>query len=353
MADAIDFTKLKVGYWPNRQHLDHPGDRRRFVFFAREKNILFDIADPAKQYDIIYLTSACNVSQWIAYKKKNPSVKLIFELTDSYLLQPWSLSSTLRSTTRYLFDKEKEWYADYRSAFKEIAGVADAVVCSTPLQRDDLLSYNSNVHISLDYFSDDITAYKNDFSREPKLKLVWEGQAYTVKNLLLINNVWAQLKDKIELHVITDPIIQYPLKMFNRSTESVLKRLACQWYFHKWEKNTFSELIAGADAAVIPIDTNDKLMVNKPENKLLLLWEIGIPVFTSCTPAYKRVMDEAGIFNYCNDQSSWLKALQNCIQSTQDDMQGQIKKAQLYLQSFHSKQKLIDNWEKIFASVIQ
>lgn len=351
--NVINFSKLKVGYWPIRLHLDHPGDRRRFIFFAKEKNIAFEVADAKKQYDVVYLTATCNVSQWIAYKRSNPYVKLIFEITDSYLLEPWNLSSILRSTSRYVTRNEKKWYVDYRQAFLEIVRIADAVVCSTPVQREHLLSYNSNVHISLDYFSEDITNHKLSFATQGKIKLVWEGQAYTIKNLLLLNDVFAKLKNKIELHIITDPVIKYPLKIFNRSTKLILKKLACSWHFHKWEKDSFSKIIADSDAAIIPIDNTNKLWVNKPENKLLLFWEIGIPVITSLTPAYKRVMDAAGLDSYClNHNESWLKAIQVFIDTTSKNKQKQMEKAHDYLEKFHSKQRLIADWEELFTSIL-
>ena len=83
----MNFTGYKVGFWPNGPGLDKPGDRRRFVFYARERKIDFEIANLHKEYDIIYLTMGCDISAWLKYKRKYPNVKLIFEIIDSYFLQ--------------------------------------------------------------------------------------------------------------------------------------------------------------------------------------------------------------------------------------------------------------------------
>ena len=36
--------KLKIGYVPMSRDLKHPGDRRRFLYYAKQRNINFEIA---------------------------------------------------------------------------------------------------------------------------------------------------------------------------------------------------------------------------------------------------------------------------------------------------------------------
>jgi hypothetical protein len=93
-------------------------------------------------------------------------------------------------------------------------------------------------------------------------------------------------------------------------------------------------------------------MWNKPENKLLLLWELGIPVITSATPAYKRVMDMAGIHAYCDSESVWVEKLRHFGVGNVDVRQEYMKKASTYLEDFHTKQILLSNWNRIFESVL-
>jgi len=347
----MNWTGIRIAYAPYHKDLVVPGDRRRFIFYANERQIKFDIADPLKIYDIVYLTYGCNLSIWLAYKKINPDVKFVFELIDSYLLENIGALTILRGVTRYFLGRESVWWFNYKVALRKIISICDAVVCSTHAQKVDMLQFNKNIHISLDYFSNDITHHKVSFKSENKLKLVWEGQAYTVKNLLMLNDVFEKLKDEIELYIITDPIIKYPFNIFNKKTNNVLKTLKCNYYLMDWDKSSFSEIISNADLAIIPIDPDIAMMWNKPENKLLLLWEIGVPTLTSDTPAYKRVMDIAGLDFYCASSNEWLQKIKKYKESSSEYRNNISEKANDYLHRFHSKDEILRKWDLIFDSL--
>jgi hypothetical protein len=205
------------------------------VFYANERGIKFELADPAKIYDIVYLTYGCNISDWIKYKKNNPDTKLIFELIDSYLLEKYNRLTFLRGLARYILGKESEIWLNYNLALRKIISIADAVVCSTKAQMMNMFYLNNNIHISLDYFSNDIVCRKNLLKSSDKFKLVWEGQAHTVDNLLLLNDVFEKLADEFELYIITDPIIQYSFKIFNIQTSKKLSKLKCKYQIIDWK----------------------------------------------------------------------------------------------------------------------
>ncbi len=348
----MDFKSLKIGYSPYSIDCDAPGDRRRFAFYAKEKGIDIEIASTSKKYDIVYITTSSNIGKWIDYKKANPGTKLIFEIIDSYLLEEKNLQAYLKGIFRFVTWKDNRLYFNYQNAFISIIKIADAVVCSTSIQKEHISQFNKNVHVSLDYFSDDITHHKTGALTGEKLKLVWEGQAYTVKNLLQLNDVFKALADKIELHIITDPQIKFPFKIFNRNTAEVLKSLSCRYYLHDWKKENFSKIIAECDLAIIPMDMNDKLIFNKPENKLLLFWEIGVPVLTSATPAYKRVMTLAGLDYFCTNHTEWVSKINSFINNLPQQYLADIEKTRSYLDKTHRKELIIRNWDEIILSVI-
>jgi len=348
----MNSQQIKIGYWPYHAFLSVPGDRRRFVFYANERKINFEIASAKKQYDVLYLTAGCDITAWLRYKKKYPGTKIIFELIDSYLLEDHNLFGLLRGPARFFGKKESGFYLNYRRAILSMVKKADAIVCSTPIQRDFMLPLNNNIHISLDYFEEDILCKKKEYSVTGKLKIVWEGQAYTVSNLLCINPALEKLKDKVELYVITDPVAKFPLKIFNKKTEAILKKLKCPWHFFNWQKETFTEIIAGADLAIIPINQADKLMWNKPENKLLLFWQTGIPVLTSATPAYKRVMQKAGIDMYCSSDRDWIDQIERFAELKNADRVSITEKAKEYINATHTREIICKNWDKIFGSVM-
>jgi hypothetical protein len=348
----LDLSSYKIGYWPNHPGCGVAGDRRRFVFYANERKVSFEVADTNRQYDVVYLTSNCNCSAWTEYKKRNPKTKIIFELIDSYLLENLNFLNILRGPARFVKGKENRLYLDYRKAFIKMISVADAVVCSTPVQKELILRYNKNVHVSLDFFSDDINCHKTDFNSSGRLKLVWEGQAYTVRNLMVMNEAFEALRNDIELHVVTDPVMKYPIKIFDRKTSNLLRGLKCDYTVHDWEKESFSKQIAAADLSVIPIRDDYNLMWNKPENKLLLLWEIGIPVFTSPTPAYKRVMNKAGVDGLCGSTEEWVRKIQEFKVKSAEQKKEMAVLGQNYLKENHSKTGILQKWDAIFASVL-
>ena len=351
----MNLNSYKIGYRPYKSGCKVPGDRRRFAFYAKEKAIPFEEASFDKQYDIVYLTIGCNISKWLDNKKKYPDTKIIFEIIDSYYLDGLNFFTALRGLVYFLTGREKIFYLNYRKAIIKMIRVADAVVCSTPVQKAYLLKYNSNVHVSLDYFLDDIRSFKTEFSTHEKLKLVWEGQAYTVHHLLAINDIFEKFANQIELRIITDPEAKYAFKIFNRKTAEILAGLKCDYRIYNWEKDSFSQIIADSDLAIIPLQNNKygKHDLNKPENKMLLLWQIGIPVITTATPAYTRVMDTAQLSNYCFTHADWQQKLEQFLISTEAEKKEMLQKQTAYLNKYHSKSIILENWDRIFQSVLK
>jgi hypothetical protein len=347
----MNWDDLRIAYAPYHKDFVVPGDRRRFVFYANERNIKFEVADPLEKYDIVYLTYGCDASAWIKYKKNNPNVKFVFELIDSYLLENNNVLTLFRGAARYLLGKESAMWLDYKVALRKMVSIADAVVCSTHAQKADMLRFNRNIHLSLDYFSNDITYRKTSLESSKIFRLVWEGQAYTVNNLLLLNDVFEILGDEFELYIITDPVIKSPFRVFDKTTISVLNKLKCKFHLMDWDKGSFSENIANADLAIIPISSDNPMMWNKPENKILLLWEIGIPTFTSATPAYKRTMDAAGLNLYCSSSDDWVRKIKDYVNSSIEHRRTLVEKANGYLLKFHNRDEILKNWDVIFNSL--
>jgi hypothetical protein len=348
----IDLTGIKIGYVPYSKNLDAPGDRRRFIFYANERGVKFERANYQSVYDVVYLTYGCDLAAWIAYKKCNPSVKIVFELIDSYLFQETTLITALKGVVRYVMGRESKLYLSYKSALVQIISISDAVVCSTDLQKNHILKLNGNIHVSLDYFSDDITSRKKMHKSGSKVRLVWEGQAYTVKNLLLLNDVLNKIKDKIEIFVITDQVASYYLNLYKVKTVRVLKKFKCNYHLVPWNRRDISDIISSCDLALIPIAPGDNFSLNKPENKLLFFWEIGIPTLTSNTPAYMRVMNQAGLDLYCSTPEEWLSKIELFANASEKYRQEIVDVANNYIQTYHTKEIILKKWDSIFKSIL-
>lgn len=347
VSSLSSLAALKVGYFPHNPSLKHPGDRRRFVFFAKESGLPFEIADAKKEYDIVFLTSSCNVSEWVAYKKRHPRSRLVFELIDSYLLEQGNLKMFLKGTARFVTGKDKKFFLDYRKAFLEIIRIADAVVCSTPVQKELIEQYNKRVFISLDYFENEIHELKTAHTVGKKIRLVWEGQSYTVENISILRNVLRHLEKEIELHIITDKLIPYPLGI-SKKTKNILDKLDVPYHFHEWKFDTFSSQAIRYDLALIPLDRKKDIMWQKPENKLLFFWQSGLPAVTSASPAYIRVMNAAGIIMYADTPKEWEEKILHYKFMRESERDALLKKMKAYIETHHTKEIILNQWKRIF-----
>ena len=347
----MNWSNLRIGYAPYSINLCAPGDRRRFCFYAKNRHINFEQADPRNIYDIVYLTYGCDIASWLDYKNRYPKVKFVFELIDSYFLEKYKLLTVLKGLVRFIIGKESRLYINYKSALIKIISISDAVVCSTDLQRMEINRLNKNVHISLDYFSDDITFHKENYEIDSKLKLVWEGQPYTVGNILLLNDFFGNLACPFDLYIITDFTVSYYNNLYKVKTESLLKNLKCNYKLIPWDRDKISEIVSGCDLAIIPIIKDDIFALNKPENKLLFFWEMGIPVITTDTPAYRRVMDLAGLDHYCATAQDWVEKIENFVKLDGCARKKFVEKSTDYVGRFHSKEILLKKWDQIFESL--
>src|SRR6266581_2375462 len=81
-----DLSQLRIGYVPYRAALSGPGDRRRFAYYARKRNLRLEIANPGETYDLVYVTLGGDVTAWADYSRGN--AKVVYEQIDSYLAVP-------------------------------------------------------------------------------------------------------------------------------------------------------------------------------------------------------------------------------------------------------------------------
>lgn len=346
----MNWQGLRIAYAPYSNGMKGPGDRRRFVFFARARGIKFEPADTNVVYDIVYLTLGCDLSSWVLYKKRNPSVKLIFEMVDSYLLENANFISAFRGIVKYVLRKESNLSLNYKSLLREIVLISDAIVCSTDAQRCDMLKFNPNIHVSLDYFSDDIFTHKLKHERGSVIRLVWEGLPYTVDNLLMLNDVFAKISVDVEIYIITDPTVSY-FGLFSLKTERLLRGFRGRYHLVPWDRKSVSAIISSCDLAIIPINPSNTLAWNKPENKLLLFWEIGIPTLTSNTSAYKSSMDVAGIDYYCSSVGEWIQKIERFATTSTEGIKTIVDAGHEYIQTYHSRDRILGRWDSIFDSL--
>src|SRR5258708_8532581 len=170
---------------------------------------------------------------------------------------------------------------DYLTNLRAMCRRADAVVCTTNEQSEVIRHFCNNVHVILDIHSTVATEVKTHYAASQPFRLVWEGLASNLPQLATLAPILRMLsKDRdFELHVISDPgKSRNPNGLGLFDSQRFLARHFDRVCFHKWDEETCSRILSSCDLALIPIDLTDPFVTGKPENKLMLLWRVGLPV---------------------------------------------------------------------------
>lgn len=346
-------SDARIGYAGYSRDFSAPGDRRRLAAYARIKGLKLEFAELTRPYDLAYVTYSSDLPGWVARKRREGDrLKMVFELIDAYFTETGLPRRLLKGAGRFALGTDSRLSLDLRWTLISACEAADAVICSTEEQRDTISRYNPNVFMSFDHSEEELGSHKADYTRSAKLRVVWEGQSTTLPNLQVIREPLNDLKDKLELHIVTDPIIhRYFGRIGSYPAMDALKGIECDKHFHRWDRATFSRHITACDLAVIPIDRTNALWWGKPENKLVLLWKLGMPVLTSATPVYRRVMDAAGIDMCCASATEWGAQLERLVGMRATELGGIGSRCREYACVTYSKDEFTARFDAPFASV--
>ena len=118
-----------------------------------------------------------------------------------------------------------------------------------------------------------------------------------------------------------------------------------------WTPKNLVECAKASSIAMIPIDLLVPMQKLKPENRLLIMWRLGLPCLTSPSPAYIRVAMKAGVSATCANLEDWLRNF-NRILNNPDFSHNEIIRGQDYLRENHNKLSLLKKWDIAFESVM-
>ncbi len=356
IADAASIAerlqRLRIGYAPCSPAMTRPGDRRRFCYYARRRELAFEVADPRKSYDVVVVTTTADISEWARYR----GGKVVFELIDSYLaLPPHDPRSLLRGIAKFAVRQTRRLLLNYRAGIEQMCRRSDAVICSTEDQARHIAPYCVNVHPILDCQFADVRSVKTSYAAGEVFNLVWEGLPDTLSSLSLIRESLRRLQKKrrVQLHIITD--LEYYRYLANRygrtSTFALARRVCDEPYLYAWNTETFSRIATACDLAVIPIPLERPFWAGKPANKLLLFWRMGVPAVVSATPAYTTAMQAAGVDALCRTADDWTATLER-LMSDQAARAENAARGQRYVDSNFAEAALLAQWDAVFASVL-
>ena len=347
---------LKIGYVPYSADLSHPGDRRRIGAWSNTLRNDLQIEDPTDS-DLLVLSAAANFDFWLK-KSRQP---VILDLVDGYLGEnPLFLRDLGRNLVRSFKGKGNYSSVTFTRALKNACLQADAVIVASPEHARDVLPFTSNVYVILDDHSELDAARKVrkvSKPRAPSSKYIfWEGFGYTIKHFRFLapslDNFMSQSGYK--LLILTNPnFARWGSYLGKINAEKMIKKWfpksKSQIEVIQWSIEDVIHYASLSDFAIIPVDTNDKFANLKPENKLLSMWHLGLPTFFSNTLAYKRIADEIKISEFCVASSNWQSVFDNLKIEYLDNS---IEKTEIYINKTHTRDILVEKWQKVFEEVL-
>ena len=349
----MDLTKLRIGYVPISENYHAPGDKRRFSYYAKNRNLKFEIADPSKEYDLVVLSQSADLSIWCNYDPGG--AKIVYDFIDSYLAVPRTeIKGRLRGLAKYLAGKSKYLRLNQWKSIESMCSRADAVICSTDEQALDIKPFCNNIHQILDVHSSVLKRTKNKYESGKVFNIVWEGQAGNIYQFNLLRSVFFELerKHEIALHFVTDLSFQrFAGKYWKTYTADIVKGLCDRVYVYEWNEFMCSEIISSCDLAVIPVDLMNPLVLGKPENKLLLFWRMAMPVITAATPSYVRAMSKAGLDMTCNTKDEWYTMLEKYISSKDARETAGVLGRKSACENY-SEDDILRRWDNVLASIL-
>ena len=349
----------KVGYVGYSKDLQHPADRRRIASWADESEIELEITNPIES-EVLILSNSANFSYWM----KRAHQPIVLDLVDGYLGEyPSFVKDFLRNILRTLRGTSSFRWLTYTKHLQWACEHSDAVIVAGHEQRNEVLKYNSNVHVILDNFSEfDVPKIKEPGSRmnhqDPtsEKRIFWEGFGYTLKHFRILARELDSFLSENDFQMSLVTVLNFPRwggYLGNVKTQSVVQELfPLSWQrieIVPWSIENILKHTEISRFAIIPIDKRDKFASLKSENKLLSMWYLGIPTLFSNIPSYSRAAIACGESAFCIPNEDWadglirinLKTLANSRISTE---------VLAYIQESHTKKVLSDRWSAAIAS---
>jgi hypothetical protein len=354
--DIRTVRKLRIGYWPLSESLQAAGDRRRLCFWANARG--HEIVRNLNQNVDVIVASENSDFNSMHFNQKSPPI--VFDLVDAYLSPSNPYDDFLRGLAKRLSGQISGEIKPFSEHVKYFCQLSSAVICSSPEQKQLIMHHNVNTHVILDSHDElvFIDPPKPASQKKRKQKIIWEGQPATIRGVRDIQSALSTLTktNHLEFDFVTDEFYFRLLnKYMKRNTLKILKKdlhlIAEQVNLVPWSTSNLVASAQKSTVAMIPIDLTIPMHRLKPENRLLIMWRLGLPCLTSPSPAYIRVAHRAGVNAVCNSLDEWNRNLFQILEDP-EFAYSQTLAGQSYLRENHNRNLLLQKWDTAFESVL-
>ncbi len=347
---------LRIGYWPLSEDLKSAGDRRRVVFWANARGHTL-VRDLSQKVDVIIASENSDFNSRVFSSQKTP---LIFDLVDAYLSPSNYINDLARGIAKNFLGQISGAIQPFSHHVKNFCIRANAVICSSIEQESIIREFNSNTHVILDSH-DEIPfnqVLNSKYSQILENRILWEGQPATIPGVKTISQVLSSLSksNSLAFEFVTDEKYFNLLnKYLKRDTLKLLEKdfyqIPASISLTKWTLDNLINASKRSKIAIIPIDISIPMQKLKPENRLLIMWRLGLPCLTSASPAYVRVSNTAGVVAACENEDEWYSNFSRLLHDPGFANQ-EILLAQNYLFETHTTPLLLKKWDEALKSVL-
>lgn len=341
--------KLKIGIFPLKKDLSAAGDRRRILPWALSRGHKVYINED-RGMDLVYLSEASNFLR-LTHKS---SVPKIFDLIDPYLIADNFFEDYLRGSLKLLSWREPPKLKKFSSIVRDAVSQVDLVVCSSPEQAKIIRPFNSNVFDILDNH-DEIPLQKpqNSQGKPSSFSLLWEGSPHTLEALIdFTKDVY--LPGQKFINAVTDSHRYRILnKYFPLDVDKYCKKkmLNTQFNLLPWSPSSLVEAAQRSDLSIVPVKACSKFHSLKPENRVMIMFRLGIPVVASATPSHLRVESLLGFPITASTSSEWNDRIEAYFKDS-SFRKDAIRAGQLYLDVHHNSELLFRKWDNVVSLII-
>jgi hypothetical protein len=344
---------LFIGY--SGYSADNQGiaDRRRIIFWARERgHQIVGIDD--NRADVKVITSSSDLEFW---REHRSNVPVVLDVVDGLLAE----RSIVKDYSRAVASSSKRNFKKitsmrFSNLLTEVAGRVDSVICSSHEQRLEWIERGVYPHQILDFHEEipEVNGPVLDFSK--KINLFWEGLPVTLNSLSQLKGLFdSNQKRDIQLQLLTvRNSYHFRNKYFPISTfDLVAKQIKSQNVSFKvwdWSPENCGSVAKHSHLGVIPVSLTTGYHRLKAENRLLIMWRLGLNTLTSPLASYTRVMKAAEIDGVCLSKSDWSQKLKQ-IENSSNLREENREKATNYLRLNHSKEGLLRRWDSVFEKI--
>lgn len=329
------------------------GDRRRFLHYAKQRKLNLVNANE-KNVDCVVATENWDLSM---IRPKYPDTPIVYDLMDAYLVRDTFVDDYVRSIAKTTTGQIRPTLLPYSKVVARNCRIADVVVCSSVEQKETILRFNSNVHVILDSH-DEFPLIEFRRNRARQANIFWEGSPFTLPSIGRYHEAFQRLGNvrKATISFLTDEYYFRYLGRFGRTDtrqhySTLLQELGCDFRVVKWSLENVIRFAINSTVGLVPVNINSPFQILKPENRMLILWRLGLPCLVTSTPSHSRVSLETQLQNTFTDNDSLYSKLINLIDDL-DAQQDNVERGQAYLAENHNLEVFLSSWDKLLTKLV-